>query len=152
MRLSSSSKIIGPILHREAAVLQQPNMVQSVETLRQVRPLQAPARAPDSHIRHGTARVAPPVSFQAVGDPALKAETGHAEAGRYSCGVCNGSVGVYLFEAGLFDIFAGLVRDLTFTPTLHINYENAVLPIKDGLPKFKDMPESAGGSGEMMAE
>lgn len=78
--------------------------------------------------------------------------TGHAQAGRYSCGVCNGLVGVYLFEAGLFDIFAGLVRDLTFTPTLHINYENTILPIKDGLPKFKNMPEEAGGSGEMMAE
>ena len=79
-------------------------------------------------------------------------KTGHAEAGLYSCGVCNGPVGVYLFEAGLFDIFAGLVRDLTFTPTVHINYENAILPIKDGLPKFKGMPEDFGGSGEIMAE
>jgi hypothetical protein len=79
-------------------------------------------------------------------------ETGHGEAGRYSCSVCNGPVGAYLFEAYLFDIFAGLVRDLTFTPTVHINYENAVLPIKDGLPKFNGMPEDFGGSGEIMAE
>jgi hypothetical protein len=78
--------------------------------------------------------------------------TGHAQAGRYSCGVCNGPVGVDLFDAGLFDIFAGLVRDLTFMPTLHINYENAILAIKDGLPKFKDMRESTCGSGEMVAE
>ncbi|WP_339630422.1 GFA family protein [uncultured Sneathiella sp.] len=79
-------------------------------------------------------------------------KTGHAEAGRYSCSICNGLVGINLFEAGLYDIFAGLVHDLTFTPTIHINYENAILPIKDGLPKFKDMPEEAGGSGEMMPE
>ena len=78
--------------------------------------------------------------------------TGHAEAGRYSCGVCNGLVGVNLFEAGLFDIFAGLVSDLTFTPTLHINYENAVLRVKDGLPKLKDMPKDFGGSGETVPE
>jgi hypothetical protein len=79
-------------------------------------------------------------------------KTGHAEAGRYSCGVCNGPIAVYLFEAGLFDIFAGLVRDLNFTQTLHINYENAIVPTKDGLPKLEDRLEDFGGSGEMMAE
>lgn len=79
-------------------------------------------------------------------------KTGHPEGGLYSCSVCNGPVGVYLFDAGLFDIYAGLIRDLTFTPTLHINYENAVLRIKDGLPKYKDMPEEAGGGGELIPE
>ncbi len=78
--------------------------------------------------------------------------SGHSEGGRYSCSICNGPVGVYLFDAGLFDIFAGLVRDLEFRPTLHINYENAILPIRDGLPKFKDMPIEAGGSGDMVPE
>ena len=58
----------------------------------------------------------------------------------------------YLFDAGLFDIFAGLVRDLEFRPTLHINYENAILPIRDGLPKFKDLPAPFGGSDETMPE
>ena len=42
----------------------------------------------------------------------------------------------------MYDIFAGLVEGLDFRPTLHLNYENAMLPIKDGLPKFRDMPEA----------
>lgn len=75
-----------------------------------------------------------------------------SEGGRLSCGVCHGFVGAILAEAGLFDIFSGLLSDLDFKPSVHINYENAVLPIKDGLPKLKDMPEEWGGSGAFLAE
>jgi hypothetical protein len=78
--------------------------------------------------------------------------TGHASGGRLSCSVCNGLVGVYLAETGLFDIFSGLVSDLDFKPTMHLNYENTVLPIQDGLPKLRDMPVDWGGSGEEIAE
>lgn len=78
--------------------------------------------------------------------------SGHPEGGVFSCGICNGLVGVYLPEPDLFDIFAGLISDLDFKPTVHLNYENAVLPIRDGLPKLKDMPEEWGGSGEFLAE
>ena len=38
-------------------------------------------------------------------------------------------------------------------PTLHINFENAVIPDTykgDGLPHFKDFPAPFGGSGEMI--
>ena len=55
-------------------------------------------------------------------------------------------------DAGLFDVFSGLLSDLDFKPTVHINYENSVLPIRDGLPKFKDMPEDWGGSGEFLSD
>jgi len=79
-------------------------------------------------------------------------KTGNAEGGLYACGTCNGFVGVHLVDAGLFDIFAGLLKDFTFEPTVHINYENSVLPIKDGLPKLKDMPAEWGGSGEFLPE
>lgn len=74
------------------------------------------------------------------------------EGGVYTCEVCNGLVGVHLAGVGLFDIFAGLLSDLDFKPTVHLNYENAVLPIRDGLPKLKDMPEDWGGSGAFLAE
>jgi len=37
-------------------------------------------------------------------------------------------------------------------PTFHIFYENAISPWKDGLPKFKTMPQYAGGSGEQLPE
>lgn len=79
-------------------------------------------------------------------------KSGHPEGGLFSCGICNGLVGAYMPDADLFDIFAGLLTDLDFKPSVHINYENTVLPIRDGLPKLKDMPEDWGGSGEILAE
>jgi hypothetical protein len=79
-------------------------------------------------------------------------KTDNAEGGVYSCSICNGLVGVHLARADLFDIFAGLISDLDFTPTVHLNYENAVLRIRDGLPKLKDMPEEWGGTGAFVPE
>ena len=35
---------------------------------------------------------------------------------------------------------------------MHANYESTVLPMKDGLPKFKDFPAELGGSGDMLPE
>jgi len=36
---------------------------------------------------------------------------------------------------------------LKFQPALHVNYQESVLRIKDGLPKMKDFPKEFGGSG-----
>jgi hypothetical protein len=33
-----------------------------------------------------------------------------------------------------------------------VNYQEAVLPMKDGLPKQKDLPAEMGGSGELLPE
>ena len=35
---------------------------------------------------------------------------------------------------------------------VHVNYAEAVLPMRDGLPKLKDFPTEFGGSGEMITE
>ena len=53
---------------------------------------------------------------------------------------------------GLVDVFAATIPDLTFTPGVHVNYSETVLPMKDGLPKLKDFPAELGGSGEKIAE
>jgi hypothetical protein len=37
-------------------------------------------------------------------------------------------------------------------PGVHVNYAETVLPMRDGLPKFKDFPAQFGGSGEQVAE
>ncbi|HEY5412209.1 MAG TPA: hypothetical protein VIJ94_15925 [Caulobacteraceae bacterium] len=34
----------------------------------------------------------------------------------------------------------------------HVNYAETVLPMHDGLPKFRDFPAAFGGSDEMVAE
>ena len=53
---------------------------------------------------------------------------------------------------GLVDVYAATVPTLPFRPGLHINYAETVLPLRDGLPKFKDVPAEFGGSGEQIAE
>lgn len=50
------------------------------------------------------------------------------------------------------DIPAVLVEGLNFQPAFHVHYQETVHRMHDGLPKFKDLPEPAGGSGEEIAE
>ena len=53
---------------------------------------------------------------------------------------------------GMIDVYAATIPTLKFTPGVHVNYAESVLPIKDGLPKLKDFPAEFGGSGAMMPE
>jgi hypothetical protein len=53
---------------------------------------------------------------------------------------------------GLVDVFAAMLPTLEFRPALHVNYAEAVLPMRDGLPKLKDFPSEFGGSGEIINE
>jgi hypothetical protein len=41
---------------------------------------------------------------------------------------------------------------LKFSPGVHVNYAETVLPMRDGLPKLKDFPKEFGGSGEAVPE
>jgi hypothetical protein len=41
---------------------------------------------------------------------------------------------------------------LKFTPGVHVNYQETVLRMRDGLPKLKDFPKQFGGSGEALPE
>ena len=52
----------------------------------------------------------------------------------------------------MIDVFASTIPDLAFSPQLHINYSETVLPIRDGLPKLKDFPKEFGGSGDIVSE
>lgn len=53
---------------------------------------------------------------------------------------------------GMTDVCAGTLPTLKFEPALHVFYAETIHPMKDGLPKFKDMPEDFGGSGETLPE
>lgn len=68
------------------------------------------------------------------------------------CKDCGGHVFTEHAGMGLTDVYAALLPREAFVPTLHANYAESVLPIRDGLPKFKDFPKEAGGSGETMPE
>jgi hypothetical protein len=41
---------------------------------------------------------------------------------------------------------AVLVGEFPFRPGVHVNYQETVLHIHDGLPKLKDLPKAMGGS------
>jgi len=53
---------------------------------------------------------------------------------------------------GLVDVFAATLPSLKFSPGVHVNYSETVLPMRDGLPKLKDFPTEFGGSGEQIPE
>jgi hypothetical protein len=68
------------------------------------------------------------------------------------CKTCGGHVFTEHPGMGLTDVYAAVLRGFTFRPALHVHYGTTVLPIRDGLPKQKDVPKEMGGSGEIVAE
>jgi hypothetical protein len=71
---------------------------------------------------------------------------------RQFCSRCGGHIMARHPTLGLVDVFAATIPDLAFAPSLHVNYAESVLPLRDGLPKLKDFPIPFGGSGETMPE
>jgi hypothetical protein len=71
---------------------------------------------------------------------------------RRFCTTCGGHVMVGHPGLGLVDVYAATIPTLAFRPTVHLNYAETVLPMKDGLPKLRDFPVAAGGTGEAMPE
>jgi hypothetical protein len=71
---------------------------------------------------------------------------------RHYCARCGGHLMANHPTLGLVDVFAATLPDLEFRPSVHLNYAETVLPMRDGLPKLKDFPAEAGGSGELIAE
>jgi hypothetical protein len=71
---------------------------------------------------------------------------------RRYCTKCGAHVMIDHPKLGLIDVRSALPTTVTFKPTVHLNYEETVLPIKDGLPKLRDFPAAIGGSGEAMPE
>jgi len=71
---------------------------------------------------------------------------------RQYCKKCGGHLMANHPPLGLVDVFAATLPTLEFSPGVHVNYAETVLPLRDGLPKFKDFPAEFGGSGEQIAD
>ncbi|WP_455198090.1 GFA family protein [Kaarinaea lacus] len=71
---------------------------------------------------------------------------------RVWCKSCGGHVYTDHPTMGVIDVPAVVIKDFTFKPGFHVHYQESVHPMKDGLPKFRDLPAEAGGSGEQLAE
>ncbi len=68
------------------------------------------------------------------------------------CTTCGGHVYIDHPGMGVVDVPAALINHFTFSPGFHVHYQETVHAMRDGLPKFKDLPAEAGGSGEQIAE
>ena len=71
---------------------------------------------------------------------------------RHYCTACGAPVLIRHPALGMTDIPAGSIRGLDYQPTLHVNYGEKVLAVRDGLPKFQDFPKEFGGSGATLPE
>ena len=47
----------------------------------------------------------------------------------------------------MVDVFVASVPSLPFKPTIHVNYQEAVFSMKDGLPKLRDLPKELAARG-----
>jgi hypothetical protein len=71
---------------------------------------------------------------------------------RQYCTKCGGHLMTNHPPLGLVDVYAATIPSVKFTPGVHVNYAETVLPMKDGLPKLKDFPAELGGSGVAVPE
>ena len=71
---------------------------------------------------------------------------------RQWCKQCGGHLFTEHPGMGLIDVYAALIPQLSFKPGVHVHYQEAVLRIKDGLPKWQDLPVEMGGSGVSLEE
>lgn len=66
------------------------------------------------------------------------------------CMTCGSHVVIEHPTMGLVDVPAAIIEGLPFIPAFHVHYQETVQSMKDGLPKFRDLPTEGGGSGEML--
>jgi hypothetical protein len=69
---------------------------------------------------------------------------------RKFCRKCGGHVMSEHPGGPYIDVYSSVLPSLDFQPSFHVFHGESVLDIADELPRFKDLPEEAGGSGEMV--
>lgn len=86
------------------------------------------------------------------GDDQLASYQKSENSVRRWCKTCGGHVLTEHPQWQLTDVYAALIDELSFSPMLHVNYDETVLPMRDGLPKQRDFPAELGGSGALVQE
>ena len=90
---------------------------------------------------------------------AVKISSGEENIGTYAktpqsrrkwCKTCGGHIMNEHPTMKLIDVYAAIIPELKFEPREHLHYQEAVLRIVDSLPKNKDVPKAAGGSGVLL--
>jgi len=68
------------------------------------------------------------------------------------CTKCGGHISVDHPTLGLVDVRIRALRHFPFKPKVHFNYEETVLPMRDGLPNLKHFPAAIDRSGGTLPE
>ena len=71
---------------------------------------------------------------------------------RRFCKVCGGHVFTDIGPGNSLMVYPNAVPGLAHEPTLHVHYGSKTVSVRDGLPKFKDLPTETGGSGEILPD
>jgi hypothetical protein len=104
---------------------------------------------------------APVNAFTLWKPDALKVTQGADDIGTYNktpnsyrkwCKSCGGHLFTQHPGFDLIDVYAALIPTFSYEASVHVNYAESVLPVRDGLPKFRDFPQEMGGSGINVAE
>jgi hypothetical protein len=104
---------------------------------------------------------APVNAFTLWKPEALKVKRGTEQIGTYAktprshrkwCKSCGGHLFTEHPGWGVTDVYAASIPGFPYQAGVHVNYQESVLPIRDGLPKMKDMPREMGGSGITLPE
>ena len=75
-----------------------------------------------------------------------------ANSQRKWCKACGGHLFTDHPQWSLVDVYAAVIPDFPYKPGVHVHYQESRLPLRDGLPKMRDLPKEMGGSGAVLAE
>ncbi|TCU78923.1 hypothetical protein EDE08_101706 [Bradyrhizobium sp. R2.2-H] len=104
---------------------------------------------------------APINAFSLWKSDGVRITKGEAELGTFNktehsyrkfCKRCGGHVMTEHPRMRLIDVYANLLKGYQHQPTLHANYASKMVSVRDGLPKYADLPAELGGSGEMLPD
>lgn len=103
-----------------------------------------------------------PVNAFTLWEPnSVSITTGEEKLGSYSkspasirkwCTTCGGHVLTEHPGMGVTDVYAAVIPDFPYRAGVHVHYQETKLPMRDGLPKMKDVPAEMGGSGSTVPE
>ena len=95
----------------------------------------------------------PPEAVQVIkGAEDIAAYQKSANSIRKWCRRCGGHLLTEHPAWKLIDVYAATIPELPFKAGVHVNYQETVLHLHDGLPKMKDLPKEMGGSGATLPQ
>ena len=94
-----------------------------------------------------------PTSLRVVrGEDSIGAFARTPASVRKFCRRCGGHLFTDHPKMGLVDVYLNTVPTLEHRGSLHVHYGEKTLAVRDGLPKFQDLPAAFGGSGIELPE